>query len=503
MSEDLFWLSASELARDLAARRVSATEVVSALLARIDETNSGLNAICTLTAESALAAAGECDRRLQAGTPPRALEGVPFLAKDNLATKGVRTTYGALPFAGNVPAEDVICVERLKASGAILLGKTNTPEFAHDVNTTNRLFGTTRNPWDPNVTAGGSSGGTGSAVAAGMAPLGLGTDLGGSIRIPASFCGLVGLRTVPGRVPVYPADFAWDTLVEHVHGPITRTVADAALMLSVMAGVDDRAPNSLPDQPFDYMRAASGQVPLKGRRIAYSPDLGGVAPVDPEVVELTRAAARQFEALGCQLDEICPDLSDIRTIVAGTRAFGMIGRYADYLESSREQMTEQLVRQVTDALQVDARTITRAERVRTAYYHRLRLFMQTYDYMLCPTVGAPAFRLDRPLPTELGGKPVERFYDVFLFTYAFSVTGLPAISVPCGFTRAGLPVGLQIVGRRLREDAVLEAAAAYLQACPQHLRRPGLDADSLRNLAEVQTSVTGGSDWIGRPGSGR
>jgi amidase len=503
MSGELTERSATELAQDVATRRVSATELVSACLARIDEVNPGLNAVCTLDAEAALSAAADCDRRLRTGAPPRPLEGIPFLAKDNLATKGVRTTYGALPFAQNVPAEDAICVERLKASGAILLGKTNTPEFAHDVNTTNRLFGTTRNPWNPNVTAGGSSGGTGSAVAAGMAPLGLGTDLGGSIRIPASFCGLVGLRTVPGRVPVYPADFAWDTLVEHVHGPLTRTVADAALMLRAMAGGDDRAPNSLPDQGFDYVRAGSGQVPITGRRIAYSPDLGGVAPVAPEVVALTQAAARQFEALGCRVDETCPDMADLRTIIAGTRAFGMIGRYAEYLESFRAQMTEQLVRQVTDSLPVDVRTITQAERRRSAYYHRVRVFLQTYDYLLCPTVGAPAFWLDRPLPTKLGGTPVERFYDVFLFTYAMSVTGLPAISVPCGFTRDGLPVGLQIVGRRLREDAVLEAAAAYLQACPQHLRRPQVDAGSFRNLADVQPSVTGGSDWIGRAGTGR
>ncbi len=498
MSTDLVELPSAELARCVATRQVSATEMVSAFLCRVGETNPALNAICTLTRESALAAAEECDRRLQGGAPARALEGVPFVAKDNLATRGVRTTYGAVPFADNVPAEDSICVERLKSAGAILLGKTNTPEFAHDVNTTNRLFGTTRNPWDPNVTAGGSSGGTGSAVAAGMAPLGLGTDLGGSIRVPASFCGLVGLRTVPGRVPVYPADFAWDTLVEHVHGPITRSVEDAALMLSVIAGVDDRAPNSLPNQDFDYPRAASGEVPIKGRRVAYSPDLGGVAPVHPEVEELTRAAARQFEALGCHVDEACPDLSDLRPIVAGARAFGMIARFADYLESSRAQMTEQLVRQVSDSMQVDARTITKAERLRSAYYHRVRVFLQTYDYLLCPTVGAPPFRLDRPLPTDLGGRPVERFYDVFLFTYAFSVTGLPAISVPCGFTRDGLPVGLQIVGRRLREDAVLEAASAYLQACPQHMRRPPLDPASLENLAEVHPSVSSGSDWIRR-----
>jgi amidase len=501
VSTELLGRSASELTQDLAARRIRATELMAACLARIEEVNPALNAICTVDGEAALAAAADCDRRLESGVSPRALEGIPFLAKDNLATKGVRTTFGAVPFADHVPSEDAICVERLKAAGAILLGKTNTPEFAHDVNTTNRLFGTTRNPWNPNVTAGGSSGGTGSAVAAAIAPLGLGTDLGGSIRIPAAFCGLVGLRTAPGRIPVYPADFAWDTLVEHVHGPITHTVPDAALMLRVMAGVDDRAPNSLPDQDVDYARAASGQTAIAGRRIAYTADLGGVAPVSPEVAALTRAAARQLEGLGCLVEEACPDMSDLRTIIAATRAFGMIGRYAGYLESSRDQMTEPLVRQVADALAVDVRAITDGERRRSAYYHRVRLFLQRYDYIVCPTVGAPAFRLDGPLPSEIGGTPVDRFYDVFLFTYAFSVTGLPSISVPCGLTRDGLPVGLQIVGRRLREDTVLEAAAAYLQACPLHLKRPRVDADALRHLAPVHTSTARGPDWIGRLGA--
>ena len=222
-------------------------------------------------------------------------------------------------------------------------------------------------------------------------------------------------------------------------------------------------------------------------------------PVDAEVAALTQAAARQFEALGCAVDDACPDVADIRTIVAGTRAFGMVGRYADYLEASREQMSDQLRRQVCDALKVDVRTIARAERLRSTYYQRLRAFLETYDYLLCPTVGAPPFRLDQPLPAQLDDKPIERYYDVFMFTYAFSVTGLPSISVPCGFTRAGLPVGLQIVSRRLREDRVLEAAAAFLQASPQHLREPQPGADSLRDLPAPHPSLGGGSDWIRTP----
>ena len=224
---------------------------------------------------------------------------MPFVAKDNLDTKGLRTTFGSLLCANYVPEQDAIAVERLRAAGAVLIGKTNTPEFATDVNTTNRLFGPTRNPFDLNVTAGGSSGGTGAALAAGMAPIGLGTDLGGSIRVPSSFCGTIGIRPAPGRVPVYPTEFGWDTLVEHVHGPMARTVADVGLMLSVLAGPDDRDPQPLPAQDHDYAAVAHGGTDLKGRRVAYSANLNGLFPVDPEVEALIggrRAISKRSDA---------------------------------------------------------------------------------------------------------------------------------------------------------------------------------------------------------------
>ena len=492
---DVTQYGAAEIAALIAGRHASATEVARAFLTRIERVNPRLNALCTVDAGGALAAAAACDRRLAGGAPARMLEGVPFVAKDNLETRGLRTTYGALPYAQHVPDEDAVCVERLRASGAVLLGKTNTPEFATDVHTTNRLFGQTRNPWDPVVSPGGSSGGTASALAAALAPLGLGTDLGGSLRLPAAFCGMIGLRTSPGRVPVYPTAFAWDTLVEHVHGPITANVADAGLMLAVIAGPDDRAPNSLPAQPFDYVHSARGHVPVAGRRIAFSTDLGGAVPVDPEVAELVRNGARAFESLGCVVEEAFPDVSNIRAIVAGTRAFGIVGRFGAYLDEHRGRMTQQLVQQVTDARRTDIAAITAAERLRSDYYHRVRRFLQYYDYLLSPTVGVPPYRIDRPLPTEIAGLPV-RFQDALLCTYAFSVTGLPAISVPCGYTRDGLPVGLQIVGRRLREDSVLEAAAAFLRACPQHLKRPVLDASALSRFTALEPVPDVRADWI-------
>ncbi len=242
---DLADRSAVELVADVRARKLGVRDVVAACLARIEETNGVLNAVCTLN-PAARADAEAADRRLASGSPPRLLEGVPFLVKDVIPTRGLRTTYGSKLHEHLVPDEDAISVERLRAAGAILLGKTNTPEFATDVFTTNAIFGPTRNPWDARTTSGGSSGGSGAAVAAGMAPLALGTDFGGSVRLPAAFCGIVGLRPAPGRIPLYPADFAWDTLVAHVQGPMARTVEDTALMLAALTGPDDRDPSSLP-----------------------------------------------------------------------------------------------------------------------------------------------------------------------------------------------------------------------------------------------------------------
>lgn len=478
MSNKLHEKSAREIASLVARKQASVREVVASSLARVEAVNPSINAICTLN-ERALADADAADKRLRAGEPARPLEGVPFVVKDILPVKGMRTTYGSEIFRDHIADIDVVAVERMRAAGGIVIGKSNTPEFAHDVNTSNHIFGLTRNPLNLNVTAGGSSGGTGAAVAADMTPIGIGTDLGGSIRIPSSYCGISGIRPSPGRVPVYPSDFGWDTLVQHVHGPMARTVADNGLMLSVLAGPDDRDPSSLPAQGCDYAAAAATPLDLKGKRIAYSHDIGGLMPVDSQVHELTRKAARDFESLGCIVEETCFDPADLREIIAGTRGFGMVARYADWLDVHADRMTSQLIGQVSDALKLDVRTITKAERLRTKYWHRVREFLERFDYLLTPTIGAPPFRLDQPLPTHVGGRQVARYYDVFFGTYAFSITGLPVMSVPCGYTSEGLPVGLQIVGRRLREDLVLGAAAAYAQARPEHFARRPLGTEPI------------------------
>ena len=481
---DLTELTAVDIAAKVAARKVSAREVADAFLARIDKLNPTVNAVVTL-APDARAAADAVDRRIAKGEPVRLLEGVPFLVKDNLETKGLRTTFGSRLMETNVPTEDALCVERLKAAGGIMLGKTNTPEFAHDVNTSNFLFGTTRNPWNLMCTAGGSSGGSGAAVAAGFAPMALGTDLGGSVRIPASFNGIVGIRPAPGRVPFYPTDYAWDTIVPHLVGPLTRTVADAALMLKAMAGPDDRDPTSLPDEGLDLMKAASGAASIKGRRIALAIDLGGIVPLDGEVADLVRQAAKRFEALGAVVEVASFDATDLPEIIAGTRSFGMVARYADRYDRHKDLMTPALKNQVEAAFGVDVRTITRAERMRTAYWRRVTDFMRRFDYVLLPSCGAPPFRLDVPLPDEVGGKKVARYYDIFLTTYGFSITGLPVMALPCGWTKAGLPVGLQLVARRQREDLGLEAASAFAAAHPDVFRLPTVDISQAKPIPPV------------------
>lgn len=487
--DDILSMGAAELARAVGSRQLSARAVTEAFLARTEAVNGVVNAVCTLN-PAMCAEADACDRHLASGAAPRRLEGVPFVVKDNVDTAGLRTTYGSRLRQDFVPAEDAVAVERLRRAGAVLLGKTNAPEFAHDVNTTNALFGTTRNPWRLDATSGGSSGGTGAAVAAGMAPIGIGTDLGGSIRVPAAFNGIVGVRPTPGRVPVYPSAFAWDTLVEHVQGPLARTVEDAGLMLAVMTGPDDRDPTSLPDDGMDLAAAARRTDAVRGRRILYVEDFGRLVPTDPEVARLARAAAVAFEDLGCVVESGDLDVGGLREIVMGTRAFGMVGRYADLLERHRAEMTAPLVNQIEDALKRTVREVAAAERLRGDYWHRMRRVLELFDHIVAPSVGIAAFDLDRPLPTEIAGRPLERFYDVFLGTYAFSVTGLPVAAVPCGFTSAGLPVGVQIVGRRLRDDRALEAAAAFAAARPEHARRPQVDT-AWRRPERGETATTG------------
>jgi amidase len=462
-------MPATELAGLYRGRKLSPLEVMQAVLARIDAVNPQVNAYVTVAREAALGAARKATAALRRGATLPPLHGVPVSIKDLTATKGMRTTWGSKIFEHHVPSEDALTVARLRAAGAIVVGKTNTPEFGAGGNTFNAVFGATRNPWNLALTCGGSSGGAAVALATGMGPLAQGSDLGGSLRTPAAFCGVVGFRTTPGLVPVYPRELAWDSL--SVSGPMARTVPDIALMLSVIAGPDDRAPLSY-DVDTDAFRAAVRQPSIRGWRVAWTPDLDGLIPVDPEVAQVAAGATRVFRSLGARVTTASPSFAELNDIVLGTRGLSMAALHGDRLAEWRPVMQKGLVWNIEQGLALTSRDVGRAEKLRSVLWERVRRFMERYDLLILPTVAGKPFPVEQPYPTELQGKPVENYMQWFFLTYALSVTGLPVISVPGGFTRDGLPVGIQIVGRRRQEASVLRAAAAFEAAAPWADRIP-------------------------------
>jgi len=451
------------------ALQASPGEVLDAVLDRIDAVNPKLNAYVTMARETAIRAADAATEAIARGGDLPALHGIPVSIKDLTPTQGIRTTFGSKIYEHHVPDEDALVVERLRAAGAIIVGKTNTPEFGAGGNTFNAVFGATRNPWDPNLTCGGSSGGAAVALATGMGPLAQGTDLGGSLRTPAAFCGVVGFRTTPGLIPVYPTVLAWDSF--SVAGPMARTVADTALLLSVMAGPDDRAPLSYEVDTTQFQHAVE-EPSVTGWRVAWTPDLNGLIPVDEGVARVAEAAARVFQSLGATVEAASPDFREVNDIVLATRGVSMVAHHAERLGQWRAVMQQGLVWNVEQGLALTPREIAEGEKLRTVLWHRVRSFMETYDLLITPTVAVQPFPIEQPYPTEINGKALDNYTQWFFLTYAISVVGLPAISVPCGFTADGLPVGLQIVGRRRQEAAVLRAAAAFEAAAPWADRLP-------------------------------
>lgn len=468
-STDLCFTSATELASLIRRRKVSPLEVTRAVLERIERVNPRLNAYCTVAADQALAAARRATAALgRRGARLGLLHGVPVSIKDLTPTKGIRTTWGSKIFEDHVPDQDGLIVQRLKAAGAVVIGKTNTPEFGAGANTFNAVFGPTCNPWNPALTCGGSTGGGGAALAAGLAPLAQGSDLGGSLRIPAAFCGVVGFRTSPGLVPVWPTDLAWDSL--SVQGPMARTVADVALMLSAVAGPDARSRTSysVDVRPFT---AAVRRPSLKGARVAWSTDLG-ITPVDDEIRRVTTLSTAVLRGLGAHLDEAQMDWSCLLDVVLVTRGVGMVARHADKLVKWRDVMQDNLVRNIEYGLSLGARDVARAEVARTALWRRALDFFEHYDFVVTPTTAIPPFPVDTVFPVEIAGQRMDNYIQWVLLTYAFTILGVPAISVPCGFTRDGLPVGLQIAGRWRDEAGVLRTAAAFEAAHPWSDKRP-------------------------------
>jgi len=456
---DLCFSRAVDLARLIRKRSLSARELVQAALARIHEVNPGLNAIVTLVPEKALAWAAGADERQARGEALGPLHGLPIAHKDLVMTAGIRSTSGSKLLAGFVPRQDDLIVTRLRAAGAITVGKTNTPEFGAGSQTFNEVFGATRNPWDTSKTCGGSSGGAAVALASGMLPIADGSDMGGSLRNPANFCNVVGLRPSPGRVPVYPAPLAWAGLF--VLGPMARTVEDTALLLSAMAGPDARCPISL-ETPGDRF-AAPLERSFRGVRIAWSRNLGCL-PVDPRVTDVLESRRAVFGDLGCEVEEADVDWSGADEAFKTLRAWTFSQRF--------QVLPEAVLGRVKDAVRWDVERgralsgddVGRAEALRSQLYHRVREFMQEYAFLVLPVNQVPPFDIAQPYPEEIAGVLMETYIDWMKSAYFVTVTGHPAISVPCGFTPEGLPVGIQIVGRHRDDFGVLQLGYAFQEA---------------------------------------
>jgi Asp-tRNA(Asn)/Glu-tRNA(Gln) amidotransferase A subunit family amidase len=468
---DLCFTPAVELAGLIRRRALSPVEVARAVLERIERLNGRLGAYVLVHAERALDEARQAEQAVMAGQPLGPLHGIPLSLKDNLWTTGDRTTYGSRLLEKFVPPEDAPSVAGLREAGAIFAGRTNLPEFAWRGSTDNRLFGESRNPWDLTRTPGGSTGGGAAAVAAGLGPLALGSDGAGSIRIPASFCGLAGLKPTFGRVPMYPAAGGHE-LVAHVC-PLARTVRDVALMMNAIARYDRRDPFALPDDGVDYL-AACDEPLVKSRggtpvRIAWSADLG-YAPVEPETRQICAAAARAFAEAGARVDEASPDIGDpgwsLQTLYGG----GQAGAHAARPPDEKAQMDPELVAYAEASAGMTVVEYLKAVAARQAMVAVLRRFFERYDLLLTPTLALPAFPLGIVGPREVAGREVAHLG--WTLCYPFNYSGQPAISVPAGWTESGLPVGLQIVGRRLEDALVLRAAAAFEQRRPWAARRP-------------------------------
>ncbi|MDX1547867.1 MAG: amidase family protein [Rhodothermales bacterium] len=449
-------LSASDLVRRVRRGDVSAVDVVEACLAQIERHNGEINAVVTIN-EQALDDARRLDRKRVKGL----LHGVPVGIKDVTPVAGLRTTYGSPVYAEHVPEADALVVRRLREAGAVILGKTNTPEFATGGNTFNAVFGRTRNPWDPSRSAGGSTGGGAAGLATGMIALAEGTDLGGSLRIPASFCGVVGLRPSPGLVPTAPSDYLWDAM--QVTGGMGRTAEDVALFLQATAGPSPDCPVYQPTEGRDFVGAVREGLP-RGLRAAYCPDVAGIG-IDDGIEAVCRSAAFELAQAGVAVEEIALDLTEAREAFLALRGYwmvaqhhhrlGLVGRFGDNLAGN-----------IRAGLDTPADAFGRAEQARSRLWRRFRDFFDDFDVLLTPCMAVPPFPVEQNYPETIGGRPMATYIDWVAPTFVLSLTGLPVASVPCGLDGEGLPVGLQIAGPMLGEERALAVAAAVQAARP-------------------------------------
>lgn len=467
LNEDLCFLSATEQSKLIRSQKISVQELIRAHLDQIERYNPVLNAIVTLTADSAMAEAYAADQELEKNTEVGILHGLPVAHKDLFLTKGVRTTFGSLAFEDFVPDVDSLPVERLKKAGGISLGKTNTPEFGAGSQTFNAVFGSTPNPYDLTKTCGGSSGGGAVALASGMISIADGTDLGGSLRNPASFCNLVGIRPSVGRVPSWPESLGWYTM--SVPGPMARTVQDVALAMAAMSGPDDRSPISLeaPGEMFLNPLIRS----FKGCKIAFSANLGGL-PVEPEVATVVESTRAVFQDLGCEVINDEPNISEADEIFMLWRAWRTELRITPLLKEHRTQFKDTVIWNAEQGLPITGPQLARAEAKRTELYHRMREFFKKYEFLVLPVSQVAPFSIDLEFPQEINGVKMNTYIDWQKSAYHISALGNPAISVPAGFTSNNLPVGIQIVGRHRDDFGILQLAYAFEQKTQFAQRKP-------------------------------
>jgi amidase len=468
VSEPLHRLSARALRDAVAARELSATEVVSAHLERIEEVNPRVNAIVTLVPERALADAAALDATAADGHPAGLLQGLPVAVKDLVDTAGIRTTYGSPIYAHHVPAGDELIVQRLRGAGAIVIGKTNTPEFGAGSHTFNEVFGATRNPYHLGRSAGGSSGGAAAALAAGMVPIADGSDLGGSLRNPASFCNVVGLRPAPGRVPSPGSGDGWSPMSQL--GPMARTIDDLALLLAAIAGPDPRAPLAL-----DEVLPAAVDTPasLAGMRVAWSETVDGL-PVERAVTAALRDARAALVDLGAEVTDLEPDLAGADEVFETYRSLAFAHGHADEARAHRGLVKDEVLADVRRGVALSVDDVMRAADLRTELFRRTSALLERFDLLALPTVQVVPFDVDLRWPATVAGQAMERYYTWMRSCSRITSTTLPALSLPAGFTPEGLPVGLQLVGRHRGEARLLSLAAALESRLDAGAREPAL-----------------------------
>ena len=465
--QELYYESATILAQRIRKRDISVREVMQAHIARIEQVNPAINALTTLRLEQALEDAEAADAALSKGADAGPLFGLPVAHKDSYLTSGLRTTFGSRIHEHHVPARDSAVVARQRSAGAIIVGKTNTPEFNAGSHTFNDIFGATRNPYLLSASAGGSSGGSAAALAAGMVALADGSDMGGSLRNPASFCNVVGLRPSIGRVPMTPSNHPFNTL--SVGGPMGRSVADVALLMQVLAGTDPEDPLSLP--------AATGEFfPLKPRdpkgvRIALSQTLGGL-PFEPQVLQLLQVGVTALRDMGCAIEEREPDFEAADMAFETFRALSFATNYGQLNAQQRALLKETIRWNIDIGLALTGAQIAAANQAHGQMFYRMRALLNDFDFLVAPVSQVTPFPLEQEYPTEIAGIAMPDYIRWMRSCSRITVTGHPCISLPCGFTQDGKPIGIQIVGRYRQEAALLSFAQAFEAALPAGERRP-------------------------------